>query len=280
MLRVSRRRPRPAPGVRLGAGCGRPAPARPPAVRGIAYSPDGKDLVAGGAKDQPGGPAAWDGDTLKRLWQRPGPAGFTSVSFAPGGKEVAVACGTTFAADRSATGPNSARSGPHPAGRSGRWPTFRAPTSSPPAATARSGCGTEDREGGEGAEGWAPGGGHVAGGLAGREVARLHRAGHNPRVGRGRRHGAERSDPRAGSVLRDRRSSAGPVLIADNSGGQAVRELPSGKVILRFRQCRRIRAVGVFRSRGTGSVHRLRPSRGRGRRPRVPPADERGTSDD
>src|SRR5438552_6843661 len=71
-------------------------PAKPPAVRAVAFSPDGKTLVAGfGAKDQPGGVAAWEVATGKPLWHLPGAV--TSVSFSPDGTAVALARGTPTA---------------------------------------------------------------------------------------------------------------------------------------------------------------------------------------
>src|SRR5262245_31330398 len=70
------------------------APLRPASVRSLAYSPDGKVLVAGiGKRDQPGAVVAWDAESREQLWVKRGPKGFSSVSFAPDGKAVAVAHG-------------------------------------------------------------------------------------------------------------------------------------------------------------------------------------------
>ncbi len=101
----------------FGTRAGDPPKADSSPVRALAYSPDGKILVAGaGKRDQPGVLLAWDGDTLKPRWQRNGPAGFTSVSFAPDGKELAVACGKTVAPRiEASTGRELGEVGPHPA---------------------------------------------------------------------------------------------------------------------------------------------------------------------
>jgi WD40 repeat protein len=97
-----------------------PAPARPPVVRALAFSPDGTILVAGvGLKDQPGGVIAWAvgaGKRPERLWYFPGPAGFPSVSFAPDGKTLAVAHWKPTALRlEAATGRPIGELGPHPA---------------------------------------------------------------------------------------------------------------------------------------------------------------------
>lgn len=94
-----------------------PAPfTKPPAIRALAFSPDGQTLVAGfGAKDQPGGAAAWEVATGKRLWRLSG-APVTSVSFTPDGSAVAVARGTPSALRLNPrTGKAIGELGPHPA---------------------------------------------------------------------------------------------------------------------------------------------------------------------
>jgi WD40 repeat protein len=64
---------------------------RPLPVRALAYSPDGKILVAGiGRRADAGAVVAWDLEGRKVLWQRRGTAGFPSVSFAPDGTAVAI----------------------------------------------------------------------------------------------------------------------------------------------------------------------------------------------
>src|SRR5262245_58553510 len=67
---------------------------RPPIIRAVAFSPDGRTLVAGfGGTDQASGAVCWEVATGKRLWRLPGTT-VTSLSFAPDGRSVAVARGT------------------------------------------------------------------------------------------------------------------------------------------------------------------------------------------
>jgi WD40 repeat protein len=91
-------------------------PLRPPSVRSLAYSPDGKTLVAGiGKRDQPGAVVAWNAETRERLWVKYGPKGFSSLSFAPDGKAVATAHGATTALRLDpVTGKELVAIGPHP----------------------------------------------------------------------------------------------------------------------------------------------------------------------
>lgn len=89
----------------------------PPPVRALAYSPDGKILVAGvGKRNEPGEVVAWDAESRKQLWVKRGPKGFLAVSFASDGKSVAVAHGTTTALRLDpTTGEELGQVGPHPA---------------------------------------------------------------------------------------------------------------------------------------------------------------------
>jgi WD40 repeat protein len=92
-------------------------PTKPPVVRALAFSPDGKVIVAGyGGKDQPGGVAAWDVAGRKRVWHRPEPTGALSVRFAPDGRSLTVARGTPAAVRlEPANGQPLGELGPHPA---------------------------------------------------------------------------------------------------------------------------------------------------------------------
>jgi WD40 repeat protein len=104
------------PATRAGNQPKADAPKRPPSVRALVYSPDGKLLVAGvGRKDESGMLVAWDAVTRKVRWERPGPAGFPSVSFAPDGKTLAVGHWRTAAMILdTATGRELGEVGPHP----------------------------------------------------------------------------------------------------------------------------------------------------------------------
>ena len=97
-------------------------PADPPAdvpvpVRSLVYSPDGKLLVVTtGAKDRPGAAVGYDAATRQPLWRYDGPpGGLGSASFAPDGKSVALAHGkpTALRLD-AATGKVFGEVGPHP----------------------------------------------------------------------------------------------------------------------------------------------------------------------
>ncbi|MCE9562747.1 MAG: PQQ-binding-like beta-propeller repeat protein [Planctomycetes bacterium] len=93
------------------------APLRPPSVRSLAYSPDGKTLVAGvGRRTEAGILVAWDTRNNKVLWRKDGQSGFASLSFAPDGKSVAVVHGkpTVLRLDP-ITGEELGQIGPHPA---------------------------------------------------------------------------------------------------------------------------------------------------------------------
>lgn len=104
----------------LGARADDPPKADPPpaptAVRSLAFSPDGKVLIAAaGKKDQPGELVAWDADTRKPRWRRSAAEAFGSVSFAPDGKSVAVAHGKATALRLDPlTGKELGEVGPHP----------------------------------------------------------------------------------------------------------------------------------------------------------------------
>jgi WD40 repeat protein len=91
-------------------------PAKPPVVLTVVFSPDGRAVVAGySAKDQPGGAVAWEVATGRRLWHHPG-AAVGSVSFAPDSKTLAIAVGKPIALLLDARSGNAiGELGPHPA---------------------------------------------------------------------------------------------------------------------------------------------------------------------
>jgi WD40 repeat protein len=212
-------------------------PARPPAVRAVAFSPDGKTLVAGyGAKDQPGGVVAWEVATGKRLWHQPGQA-VTSVSYAPDGTAVAAARGApgAFRLDP-LTGRTLGVLGPHPV--EVRSVAFVPGTDL--LATASDGT----------IRLWDVNSGKVARELAGGHPKEVRSLVVSPNgrwlVSTGpdtTRVWDVTNGTELKSVLRQDRGIGyygivfvGPdrVMMANNSGRQAVRELPSGNVLLRF----------------------------------------------
>ncbi len=87
----------------------------PLAVRVVAFSPDSQIVVAGfGGNDRAGGAAAWEVATGKPLWRFSG-AGVNSVSFALDGLSIAIVHGTKSALRLSAlTGQQLGEVGPHP----------------------------------------------------------------------------------------------------------------------------------------------------------------------
>lgn len=91
---------------------------RPVSILSLAFSPDGKMLVAAtGEKDQPKSVIAWHTDTWKRCWEHTGGGPYASISFAPDGKTIAAAHSkpTALRLD-AATGTAIGEIGPHPKG--------------------------------------------------------------------------------------------------------------------------------------------------------------------
>jgi WD40 repeat protein len=212
-------------------------PAKPPVVLTVVFSPDGRTVVAGySTKDQSGGAVAWEVDTGKRLWRHPGPA-VGSVSYAPDGKTVALAVEKPIALRLDArTGNPIGELGPHPA-------DVRAVAHVPGTDLLATGSDGTIRL-------WDVKTGRVAKELAGGHPKEVHSLVVSPTgkwlvstgpdttriwdVG----FGVELKD-----VIRQDRGIgyygivfAGPdrLMMANNSGGQAVRDLPGGKVLMRF----------------------------------------------
>jgi WD40 repeat protein len=223
----------------LAAAGDAPAPfAKPPAIGVVAFSPDGKTLVAGfGGKGEPSGAACWEVATRKRLWRIPG-AAVTSVSFAPDGTALAVARGTASATRLDPrTGKALGEIGPHPS-------AVRSVAHVPRTnllATASDGT----------IRLWDVKTGKVARQLAGGHPKEVRSVVVSPNGKWLVSTGPDTTriwDVAAGKelkgVLNQRRGIAyygivfvGPdrLMMANNSAAQAVRELPSGKVLLRFR---------------------------------------------
>jgi WD40 repeat protein len=210
---------------------------QPPPVRAVAFSPDGKTLVAGyGANDAPGGAVAWEVATGKRLWHHPGPT-VTAVSFAPAGTAVALARTTPTALRLDPlTGKSLGELGPHPA-------DVRSVAHVPGTdllATASDGT----------IRLWDVKTGKVAKELAGGHPKEVRSVVVSPNGKWLVSTGPDTTriwDVAAGAELKgivkqDRGIGyygivfVGPdqLLMANNSGSQAIRELPSGKVLLRF----------------------------------------------
>jgi WD40 repeat protein len=215
-----------------------PAPfARPPAIRVVAFSPDGKTLVAGfGGKDEPSGAASWEVATGKQLWRLPGPA-VTSVSFAPDGTAVAIARGTASASRLDPrTGNAMGEVGPHPtAVRSVAYVPHTDLLATASDGTIRL---------------WDVKSGKVARQLAAGHPKEARSVVVSPNGMWLVSTGPDTTriwDVAAGTelkgVINQRRGigyygivfvGSNRLMMADNSGRQAVRELPSGKVLMRF----------------------------------------------
>jgi WD40 repeat protein len=215
-----------------------PAPfAKPPAIRAVVFSPDGRTLVAGfGGENQPGGAACWEVATGKRLWRLPG-AAVTSVSFAPDGREVAVARGTRSALRLDPrTGKALGEVGPHPA-------DVRSVAHVPHTALLATASDGTIRL-------WDVKTGKVARELAGGHPKEVRSVVVSPNgkwlVSTGpdtTRIWDVAASAELKGVIKQSRGigyygivfvGSDRLMMANNSGGQAVRELPSGKVLLRF----------------------------------------------
>jgi WD40 repeat protein len=211
-------------------------PVKPPSVRVLAFSPDGKILVAGyTAKDAPGGAVAWEVATGKRLWHSPGAV--TAVSFASNGAAVAVARGTPAALRLDPlTGKTLGELGPHTA-------AVRAVAHVPGTDLLATGSDGTIRL-------WDVKTGQVARELAGGHPKEVRSLVVSPTGKWLVSTGPDTTriwDVATGGELRDviRQSqgigyygivfvAADRLMMANNSGRQAVRELPSGKVLMRF----------------------------------------------
>ena len=210
---------------------------RPATVRVVAFSPDGRLLVAGYvAADQTGGIRAWDVATRKPRWQRDVPGGVKSLSFAPDGKTLAIAHGKPSALLLDPfTGLKVAELGPHPV-------DVRAVAYLPKSNRLATGSDGTIRL-------WDAATGKVSKELNGHptEVWSLVASPNGKWLVSSGPDTTRIWDLAAGTelkgvILQERRFSysgtvfVGPdrLMMADNSGRQAVRDLPGGKVSLRF----------------------------------------------
>lgn len=253
-----------------------PVPVKPPAVRAVAFSPDGKLVVAGFA---PGGAAAWEVATGKRLWHAPGPAA-SAVSFAPDGSAVALACGTPTAVRLDPlTGKTLGELGPHPA-------DVRSVAHVPGTDLLATASDDTIRL-------WDVKAGKVARELAGhtKEVRALVVSPNGKWLVSTGTDTTRVWDVAAGTELKGviKQSQgigyygitfvgADRLMMANNSGSQAVRELPSGQVLLRFH------SAGGYSHAASSGAAGLAAFAGYGRPEaaihdltfRPPTADERG----
>jgi WD40 repeat protein len=256
----------------------------PVSIRVVAFSPDGRTIVVGfTGKTQPGGAAAWEVATGKQLWRIAGPA-ITSVSFSPDGTDVVVARGTRFALRLDPlTGKVTGELGPHPTNV--RSVAYIPGTSL--LATASDGT----------IRVWDVKTGKVARELTGghpKEVSSLVVSPNGKWLVSTGPDTTRIWDLVAGSelkgVIRQDRGigyygivfvSPDRLMMANNSGSQAVRELPSGKVLLRFQ------SAGGYSPSAYSAAARLAAFAGRGPTGvgiadlafRVPTAEEKANID-
>lgn len=85
----------------------------PPVVRSLAFSPDGKSLLAGIAEGDEGELLAREAATSKVRWRQPHSHGVRAVCFLPGGKAVVAAVGPALLLIDAATGKTTGVLGRH-----------------------------------------------------------------------------------------------------------------------------------------------------------------------
>ncbi|HEY3787348.1 MAG TPA: hypothetical protein VGL71_00780 [Urbifossiella sp.] len=212
------------------------AASRPATARVVAFSPDGKLLVAGYLTDKAGGICAWDIATREPRWHRETAVGAGSLSFSPDGKSLAVVHGknTALLLDP-ATGKPTREVGPHPA-------EVRAVAYLPESGLLATGSDGVIRL-------WNTASGTVSKELQGHpaEVRSLVASPTGKWLISTGPDATRVWDVAAGKelkgVIRQGRGIAyfgitflGPdrVMMADNSGRQTIRDLPGGKPVMRF----------------------------------------------